>query len=417
MTSDQSGQGSRAELTERRHDAVTVATLFARKMASRERHVCFLLGAGASKAAGLPDMAGLKTAISSKLASHGRGDINPSIDATDASTPNMPFPPDFSPTDADSLGEILSDRTVEEALTWLRKASALLEGESDTIGGLTKARASLLDVTLSSLVMATIQEAQPSAEPFSSFAKWLRSTSYSRPVEVFTLNYDLLLESALEKVGMPYFDGFTGVYEGRFRADLVEPSDSSDALPTYFHRVWKMHGSVSWTRNDEGVIVRKGGQLRGRDIAAIHPSESKYEDSRRAPFVILQDRLRRALFEPETILVIAGYSFGDQHINEVILDAIRARPRSEFVFTHFGEIPDEAQRAAENWRNVTLLGPNYGVVGGDMGIWTAPEADAKAQNIWSDGAFQLGNFQRLAEFLARSVPPEATAAVNPSLDA
>jgi hypothetical protein len=347
-------------------------------------------------------MAGLKTSIMRQLERDLAAVPSTALDETDL-------------TGAQDLSTALESRSVEETLTWLRKISALLEDEADTVRGLNREKARKLDRQLSTLIMATITESSFELEPFAKLARWLRSTSYSRPVELFTLNYDLLMEFAFEGLGMPYFDGFTGVYEGRFRPDLVEgsTSGSSEAIPNFFHRLWKMHGSVSWTRNKEGEIVRRGVSSGIQDVAAIHPSESKYEDSRRAPFVILQDRLRRALFEPETILVTAGYSFGDQHINEVIFDAIKARPRSEFVFTHYGSVPESAKEIALTWRNVTLLGPDFGIVGGKKGQWVDPGPIANRLSVWDEGKFQLGNFSRLSSFLSESAQPEATSTATP----
>ena len=379
------------------HDPFDVATLLARKLATRERHVCFLLGAGASRSAGLPDMAGLKIAVEAKL---GSGDQAPDLSAADQS----------DSTDEVLLLEVLQGRSVEEALTWLRKIAALLENENDTVRGLSGSMARTLDRKLSSLIMAAITNSPYEIEPFTKFAKWLGSTAYARPVEIFTLNYDLLMEFAFEGLGMPYFDGFVGVYEGQFRPDLVDGVNIpiSEAVPNFYHRLWKMHGSVSWTRNAAGGIVRRGNSAGVDDVAAIHPSESKYEDSRRAPFVILQDRLRRALFEPETLFVTSGYSFGDQHVNEVIFDAIKARPRSEFVFTHYGDVPQEAFRIASAWRNVTLIGPEYGIVGGESGAWISPPPGPERASVWDDGKARLGDFSCLSTFLAESAPPEAT---------
>ncbi|PWC06669.1 SIR2 family protein [Mycetocola zhujimingii] len=359
------------------HEPLEVATLFASKLASRERHVCFLLGAGASKSAGLPDMVDLKRTLLEREANAG----------------------------GDDLARLLADRTVEQGLTWLRKAGAVLESGEDTLGDYTKAIVEDLDQRLSSEIMLVISESTYSLSAFEDLARWLRVSAYTRPVELFTLNYDLLLEEALENVGAPYFDGFIGSYSGKFRADLVDSGGSSqvDSMPTFFHRLWKLHGSISWTRDDENAIVRLGRIASSGEIAAIHPSESKYDDSRRAPFVILHDRLRRSLLEPETMLVVAGYSFGDQHVNELIYDAVKARPRSEFVFTFFGDIPDEVAALAVNWKNVTALGRSEAITGGVRGGWEADPDKRPGSDVWdSTKKFQLGDFGRLSSFLARS---------------
>jgi len=49
------------------HDPEHAALELAEKLASRNRHVAFLIGAGASCAAGLPDLNGLKSAVHDAL--------------------------------------------------------------------------------------------------------------------------------------------------------------------------------------------------------------------------------------------------------------------------------------------------------------------------------------------------------------
>src|SRR5438445_3684758 len=170
-------------------------------------------------------------------------------------------------------------------------------------------------------------------EPVQYFAAWAAQSAYHLPLEVFTVNYDLLLETALETWRVPYFDGFVGTIRARFHTELVEatPGLDADFVPAFFVRLWKLHGSVNWAWQDGSEIVRLGQPVSEGRAAAIYPSDTKYEESRRVPFVVLQDRLRRALHQPETLLIVAGYSFGDAHLNELLFDAATRRERSEFV--------------------------------------------------------------------------------------
>ena len=48
------------------------------------------------------------------------------------------------------------------------------------------------------------------------FAKWIKNANRNFPVEVFTTNYDYLLETSLEQQQIPYFDGFVGSYKAFF---------------------------------------------------------------------------------------------------------------------------------------------------------------------------------------------------------
>lgn len=181
------------------------------------------------------------------------------------------------------------------------------------------------------------------------FSRWCARSPYVRPLEVFTINYDNVIEQSLEQVGVPYFDGFVGSYEGVFRADLVDSTDGRDQItpPPGWVRVWKLHGSISWSR-----VVKKGGSAIVRTAApsealAIYPSLQKYEESRRIPFVVLADRLRRALAIPETTCLVSGYSFGDQHIDDLLYDAAQFYRASEILVLCHSSIPDQLLERAK----------------------------------------------------------------------
>jgi hypothetical protein len=210
-----------------------------------------------------------------------------------------------------ALAKLLKSKGVEGCLTWLRKVESLLDGSGGKVNGLDEVTVREFDRLLCKDIMEILSSTPTNLTSFQSLSRWLTSTDYSRPVELFTLSYDLLVEQALESESVPYFDGFLGTYEGSFRADLVDAFDPSDplAVPAFFTRLWKLHGSFSWMRNGAGRVVRLGRKAEPSEMMAIHPSENKYEDSRRSPYVILFDRFRRALLEPETLLVVSGYSF------------------------------------------------------------------------------------------------------------
>src|SRR5690606_27313561 len=123
-----------------------------------------------------------------------------------------------------------------------------------------------------------------------------------RPVEFFTVNYDLLAETGLEALGVPYFDGFVGTLRAQFRGDLVDGfgeagrgvEGEAPSLPPFLVRLWKLHGSVHWVWSDDRnpTVVRLGSPAQNEQPAAIYPSDAKYDESRRVPFLVLQDRLR-----------------------------------------------------------------------------------------------------------------------------
>jgi hypothetical protein len=72
-----------------------------------------------------------------------------------------------------------------------------------------------------------------SQSAYSDLVNWVTGVSRDYPVEIFTTNYDLLLEEAFEAVGAPYFDGFTGGREPFFDPVSVSRNDCLHAGPEY----------------------------------------------------------------------------------------------------------------------------------------------------------------------------------------
>ena len=189
----------------------------------------------------------------------------------------------------------LRGRNLEEALSRLRRMEGLLT-DDQTLDGLTKKDAQDLDVSICKSIVKQLDASNANLAPMYHLAAWIARARYRLPIEIFTVNYDLLAETALEELRVPFFDGFMGTLRARFHTELVEgePGVGADSVPSFFVRFWKLHGSVNWLWHDREI--RRVGISAPTDLpAAIYPTETKYEESRRVPFVVLHDRLRRAL--------------------------------------------------------------------------------------------------------------------------
>jgi SIR2-like domain len=301
-------------------------------------------------------------------------------------------------------------RNLEQALSRIRRIASLLENGSEKVDGLTSAMAKKLDGAICAAIARELDVKDADLDPMRSFAAWAAGANYHGPLEVFTVNYDLLLETALEDAGVPYFDGFVGALRAGFRTDLVEAQSGGDfALPAGFMRLWKLHGSLhwSWKASEGGEIVRVGAAIEKGAAAAIYPSDAKYEESRRVPFVVLHDRLRRALADPETLVLTSGYSFSDQDLNEMLFEAATRRPRSEVIAFCHSAIPAVLATQAESTPNLQAVTASEGIIGGVRAGWTKP--DDPPPGIW-DGGFALADFAQLAAYLARSTSPEESVA-------
>ncbi len=296
---------------------------------------------------------------------------------------------------------LLADRNLELALSRLRRIAALLEGDQQ-VDGLTRDGAEALDRKICAAVVKQLALDNASLDPMRRFAAWVSRADYHDPVEVFTVNYDLLIETALEEIGALWFDGFVGSLMAPFRVDLVESlGENAHALPPSFVRLWKLHGSLNWTwRIDPAAIVRLGVPAAEGQAAAIYPADTKYEESRRVPFVVLMDRFRRALHQPESLVIVSGYAFGDQHLDELIYDAALRCPRSEFVVFCHSTIPETLADKAGVTPALSVVTKNEAILGTERGEWK--EGSEVPPGIWADGALQLGDFAVLAAFLARS---------------
>lgn len=223
---------------------------------------------------------------------------------------------------------------------------------------------------------------------------WISAIARSKPLQVFTTNYDLLMEQALEDRQVPFFDGFIGSRAPFFDLRAIE----EEYAPARWVRLWKLHGSISWTYSTGSCVKRCYPPPPGSEGVLIHPSELKYDESRRMPYLAMMDRLRAFLRQPSAFLVTAGYSFADDHLNEVILQGARSNPTCAvygLLFKNFDEEVAAAKLEKRVSTNVTLVAKDGGVVRGTRSGWLKDEHDPHDARAESN----LGDFGQLAKFV------------------
>ena len=175
--------------------------------------------------------------------------------------------------------------------------------------------------------------------PYTELAAWIGGTDRWHPIEIFTTNYDLLMEEAFEKIEIPFYDGFSGSYQPFFDP----PSISNNGLPARWARVWKLHGSIGWAENGKGGIVRGKGR---NATNLIYPDHLKYDQIKKLPFSALFDHLRKFLTTPDTLLITCGFSFSDSHISAVIEEALAANPSGSVFALQYSALNDEKAACA-----------------------------------------------------------------------
>ena len=311
---------------------------------------------------------------------------------------------------------------MEEMLTHVRALYAV--AGKDKVRDLSAKDLGSLDDKICDLIHQSADKALPNVEtPYHHVASWIEAISRTHPIEMFTTNYDLLAEQALERHRIPYFDGFAGAQRPLFDRRTME----EDGLPPRWVRLWKLHGSINWYQNEHLDIFR-GTTHETERKRIIHPSHLKYQESRRMPYLAMIDRLREFLRDPNSALILCGYSFRDDHINDTILQGLAYTQTAvafALLFEEMKKYEFVAARAVDQ-ANLIMLAKDGGVIGGQRITWTekSTEAAAEDDNAWlkwvpssngnSTAQFALGDFRFLGRFLhelaghVRRQPEEAS---------
>jgi hypothetical protein len=254
---------------------------------------------------------------------------------------------------------------------------------------------------------------RPSAAAMSAFTQ----------IELFTTNYDLLLEEALEYYRAPFFDGFVGSRRPFFDLAAIE----NDQFPTRWMKLWKLHGSINWVSSERGAArttQETGGNL------LVYPSHLKYDESRRLPYTAMMDRLLSFLRKEHAILISLGFSFADSHISELIQSGLRANGNASVIALMHGGL-DEADYAAQ----IALVSPQFSLIARDGQVVDTITCDWDGSSVsdnppaWSMLArpggdkveFTGGDFQVFCSHLGqlaniRDMGPSRSDEIDPSFD-
>lgn len=242
---------------------------------------------------------------------------------------------------------------------------------------------------------------------YSRLVSWIGGIQRVHPVEVFTPNYDLLLEEAFERNEQPFFDGFVGSHRPFFDPSSV----GSRVFPSHWSRIWKLHGSLGWEA-DGDRIVRTGSP---DATNLIFPEHRKYNKTTKLPYSAFFERLRDFLAVPDAVLLCSGFSFSDTHITTVINDALVGNPHSAVFAFQFGKLADEphATTLAQNRHNFSLFSRDGAIVGSHEGAWRIEQSKPIEwrnfrKTFWEQdsggagGEFILGDFSYFSRFLQLS---------------
>ena len=138
-----------------------------------------------------------------------------------------------------------SIENIEDILSFLR--SLLLVSKGGDVRGLSESDLLLLEKSICKEIIKKLDVNLPNQETsYHDLSKWMGSINRKIAIEIFTTNYDLLMEEALEDLEIPYYDGFVGSRRSFFDLRAIE----DNLIPTHWSRLWKIHGSINWYQED-----------------------------------------------------------------------------------------------------------------------------------------------------------------------
>ena len=177
-----------------------------------------------------------------------------------------------------------------------------------------------------------------------------------RRANIFTLNYDLAFEYACDELGIEYINGFVGFNERNFRPEVYNydfffPGDTTEGKVRRIERVikyYKLHGSLNWVYKNQNknnpyglyeipielVRMKLTNETNNLGDIMIYPTSSKKEYTLNFPYSELFRKFADRLQQPEAVLFVVGYSFYDEHVNDIIYQAL-ANPSFTLIIVDF----------------------------------------------------------------------------------
>ena len=213
----------------------------------------------------------------------------------------------------------------------------------------------------------------------------------SAVLDVFTTNYDRVIEEYCGQRGILCYDGFRhnereSVYEWD-PSTLKRRMALSGETILWLH---KLHGSLNWRRMTTGRVVRVnpeepigiGGEESYSENLLIYPAQKDVPES--DPFRSLYDSFERRM-STSNLCVVLGFSFRDPYLNEVFADFLRREktllislsPSASFDFDNLRPYLEPRHLSDMTWKgdNAVTLNAQFD----PDGLKTMAEALAKAR--------------------------------------
>lgn len=202
------------------------------------------------------------------------------------------------------------------------------------------------------------------------YTKFYKYIFDSRSIEnsklaIFTTNYDLFNEFALENNNFSYTSGFTtdlkqafDINQFKYRVvdDTERYKDKWQPVKKEAN-IYKLHGSINWSQNDHGTLCQNNTAT---ENIVIYPTMLKHQETAQSPYSELFREFSTVLQKQNTTLIVMGYGFPDEHINNIISQNLQ---NQDFNLIILGDIfEDKMKEFYQKFKNKI----NLHIIGGQM---------------------------------------------------
>lgn len=228
-----------------------------------------------------------------------------------------------------------------------------------------------------------------------------RDSNLPKP-NIFTTNYDLYSEKAMDDLGVSYTNGFSGFIERYFNPSvfnyaLAEQMDISsykwNVIDSFIY-LFKIHGSVNWIEEENKGKLFKVKEIQEATFEnlkkdtnnfMIYPSPIKQNASLGSPYSDLFREFQKRMAQNQSTLITMGFSFSDEHINNLIYQALTIPTFRLIIFCSDKDLGNNIKKLLE------LGDPRIWIIGSDF---LSDELE-----VFEEGKISLFKFKNIAKYL------------------
>lgn len=188
-------------------------------------------------------------------------------------------------------------------------------------GGMSEIWASLL-IPLRNKIQALVHEFYDDPPHLNKLSNWIQflqslATNVDPKVEIFTTNYDIVLEKIIEQAGIKIETGRQAT-STEMKLDTIfwdNPETPMTHPQTSRGRLTKLHGSVDWQRRKGDIICSSVYTEDPQKHLILYPGFKGTPDEE--PFNKFHEHLRAVVRKADAAIFV-GYAFRDEYIKDIL---------------------------------------------------------------------------------------------------